>query len=83
MNCPKNAISFTEQNRAHINPDLCVNCGMCFNSCPYNAIIKVPVPCEDSCPVGAITKDEFGKEHIDAAKCISCGKCLRSTLSDD
>lgn len=78
MNCPKNAISFTEQNRAHINPDLCVNCGMCFNSCPYNAIIKVPVPCEDSCPVGAITKDEFGKEHIDAAKCISCGKCLRS-----
>ena len=78
VNCPKGAISFTPENRAHINPDLCINCGICFNSCPYNAIIKVPVPCEDSCPVGAITKDEFGKEHIDAEKCISCGKCLRS-----
>ena len=78
VNCPKGAISFTPENRAHINPDLCINCGICFNSCPYNAIIKVPVPCEDSCPVGAITKDADGKEHIDAEKCISCGKCLRS-----
>ena len=78
MNCPKGAISFTEENKAHINSELCINCGICFNSCPYNAIIKVPVPCEDSCPVGAISKDENGKEHIDAEKCISCGKCLRS-----
>ena len=78
VNCPKGAISFSEANRAQINPDLCINCGICLNSCPYNAIIKVPVPCEDSCPVGAITKDENGKEHIDNDKCISCGKCLRS-----
>lgn len=78
VNCPKGAISFTEANRAQINPELCINCGICMNSCPYNAIIKVPVPCEDSCPVGAITKDENGKEHIDNSICISCGKCLRS-----
>lgn len=78
VNCPKGAISFTEANRAQINPDMCINCGICLNSCPYNAIIKVPVPCEDSCPVGAITKDADGKEHIDNEKCISCGKCLRS-----
>ena len=78
VNCPKGAISFTEANRAQINPELCINCGICMNSCPYNAIIKVPVPCEDSCPVGAITKDENGKEHIDNSLCISCGKCLRS-----
>ena len=72
VNCPKGAISFTPENRAHINPDLCINCGICFNSCPYNAIIKVPVPCEDSCPVGAITKDEFGKPYqmIDVLKAI-------------
>ncbi len=78
VNCPKGAISFTEANRAQINPDLCINCSICLNSCPYNAIIKVPVPCEDSCPVGAISKDAAGKEHIDNDKCISCGKCLRS-----
>ncbi len=77
VNCPKCAISFVE-GKAHINPELCINCGICANSCPYNAIIKVPVPCEDSCPVGAITKDAEGKEHINNDICISCGKCLRS-----
>lgn len=77
VNCPKAAISF-EEHFAKINSDLCINCGICLNSCPYNAIIKVPVPCEDSCPVGAITKDAEGKEHINNDICISCGKCLRS-----
>jgi iron only hydrogenase large subunit-like protein len=47
-------------------------------SCPYGAIHKSVVPCEDACPVNAITKDENGKEQIDVEKCISCGKCLQS-----
>jgi iron only hydrogenase large subunit-like protein len=47
-------------------------------SCPYGAIHKSVVPCEDACPVNAITKDENGKEQIDIEKCISCGKCLQS-----
>ena len=80
--CSKHAITMEKDAYGFLYPsvvsELCINCGICMNSCPYNAIIKVPVPCEDSCPVGAITKDEFGKEHIDNAKCISCGKCLRS-----
>jgi iron only hydrogenase large subunit-like protein len=48
---------------------------MCVNACPYNAIVKVTVPCEDSCPVGAIKKDETGFASIDYEKCINCGKC--------
>jgi [FeFe] hydrogenase (group B1/B3) len=76
VNCPKKTISVT--NKAFIHQENCIKCGMCANVCPYGAINKAPVPCEDACPVGAITKDENGVEHIDENKCISCGKCLLS-----
>lgn len=76
VNCPKKAISVEKQ--AHINQDMCIKCGICYNNCPYSAINKAVVPCEDACPVGAISKDENGFEHIDYDKCISCGKCVLS-----
>ncbi len=76
VNCPKKAITVTD--KAHINPDLCIKCGICYNNCPYQAINKAIVPCEEACPVGAIQKDENGIEHIDYNKCISCGKCILS-----
>lgn len=76
MNCPKGCIDISG-GRAKIDADKCVNCGLCMQNCPYHAIIKVPVPCEEACPVGAITKDESGKERIDYDKCIFCGACMR------
>ncbi|MBO5137583.1 MAG: 4Fe-4S dicluster domain-containing protein [Spirochaetaceae bacterium] len=76
MNCGKKAISISA-GRAHIDPEKCVNCGLCMQNCPYHAIIKIPVPCEEACPVGAISKDEDGKERIDYHKCIFCGNCMR------
>ena len=79
LNCPKNAIDFNkETGQAHIDHSLCVSCGICHNSCPYHAIVYIPVPCEEACPVQAISKDEHGVEHIDESKCIYCGKCLNS-----
>ena len=78
-NCPKNAIDFNkETGQARIDHSLCVSCGICHNSCPYHAIVYIPVPCEEACPVQAISKDEHGVEHIDESKCIYCGKCLNS-----
>ncbi len=78
-NCPKNAIEFdTETSQGRIHQSQCISCGKCFDNCPYHAIVRIPIPCEESCPVGAITKDEFGVEHIDESKCIYCGKCLNS-----
>ncbi|MBO5235546.1 MAG: 4Fe-4S dicluster domain-containing protein [Spirochaetaceae bacterium] len=76
MNCNKKAISITN-GRAFIDSEKCVNCGLCMQNCPYHAIIKIPVPCEEACPVGAISKDEDGKERIDYHKCIFCGNCMR------
>lgn len=65
-----------ENGRSHIDPSKCKNCGMCVQVCPYQAITKIIVPCENACPVGAIAKDEDGLAHIDFTKCISCGKCV-------
>ncbi|MDR2898010.1 MAG: monomeric [FeFe] hydrogenase [Spirochaetaceae bacterium] len=76
MNCPKKAIDIKDS-RAAIDSEKCVNCGICLNNCPYHAIIKIPVPCEEACPVGAITKNEDGKERIDYHKCTFCGNCMR------
>ncbi len=74
-NCPKKAIQMIN-GQARIDGSLCVNCGLCQKVCPYHAIVKVPVPCEEACPVGAISKDSQGKEHIDFSICIYCGKCM-------
>lgn len=73
-NCPKQAI--TVERKAAIDEDSCVNCGLCMQACPYHAIVKFSVPCEEACPVEAISKEESGKEHIDYDRCVHCGKCM-------
>jgi [FeFe] hydrogenase (group B1/B3) len=76
VNCGRNAIEIKD-GRACIDSEKCVNCGLCLQNCPYHAIIKIPVPCEEACPVGAISKNEDGRECIDYHKCIFCGNCMR------
>ncbi len=72
--CKFGAISIIN-GRSVIDDSKCKKCQMCINACPYNAIVKISVPCEDSCPVGAIKKDETGFASIDYDKCINCGRC--------
>ncbi|MGB2578893.1 [FeFe] hydrogenase (group B1/B3) [Elusimicrobium simillimum] len=75
--CPFGAVSMVN-GRSRIDPDKCKNCGKCKNACPYGAILKLNVPCEDACPVKAIKKDEKGHAVIDHSICISCGRCMKS-----
>lgn len=65
-----------DNGKAVIDRTKCKNCGMCAQVCPFQAITKIIVPCENACPVGAIAKDEDGITRIDKEKCISCGKCV-------
>lgn len=76
VNCPKKAIEFVN-NRAHIDLEKCIGCGLCHQNCPYHVIVGFAPPCENACPVNAITKDEQGIEHIDYEKCVFCGACMR------
>ncbi len=78
-NCPQNAVQISRiTGKAWIDRSLCTSCGICQRSCPYHAIVYIPVPCEEVCPVKAISKDEDGIEHIDETKCIYCGKCINA-----
>lgn len=73
--CNFGAISLVD-GKSVIDGSKCKGCMKCVSVCPYNAIVKIRVPCEDSCPVDAIAKDENGYAKINFDKCISCGKCV-------
>ncbi|HEY9069354.1 MAG TPA: monomeric [FeFe] hydrogenase [Candidatus Ozemobacteraceae bacterium] len=77
VNCPKKAVSVVD-GVSRIDPKACVNCGKCQKVCPFNAIVKIPVPCEQACPVGAIAKDAQNRSVIDFDRCVSCGRCMRA-----
>lgn len=72
--CPKKAIVVV-QNRAYIDKNKCVECGLCKKSCAYGAIIEVNRPCEGACDIGAITANSERKAAIDYEKCVQCGQC--------
>ena len=74
--CHFGAISFDANQKAHIDPDKCKECGKCSASCPFHAISISKRPCENACKVDAISMDESKKAHIDNDKCISCGACV-------
>ncbi|MBF0921293.1 MAG: 4Fe-4S binding protein, partial [Atopobium sp.] len=73
--CPKEAISFVDK-KAYIDQEKCIQCGMCFNVCPYHAIHHHIRPCAAACGMDAIGSDEHGRADIDYEKCVSCGQCL-------
>ena len=77
LNCPKQAIRM-ESGRAVIDPALCVDCGRCRDMCSFNAIMRIPIPCEEACPAEAIARGASGKQEITHDLCIACGKCMQA-----
>ena len=76
LNACKFGALAVENGKSVIDDEKCKKCQMCVNVCPYKAIVKITVPCEEACPVGAIKKDETGLASIDYTKCINCGRCI-------
>ena len=77
LGCPKQAVRI-EGGRSVIAPERCVSCGKCMDACAFNAIVRVPIPCEEACPVGAIGRAASGKQEISQEACIACGKCMQA-----
>ena len=74
--CPRNAIVFDHEQKAHIDKNKCVECGKCAKVCPYTAIISRKRPCENACKVKAISMSEDKTAQISNAKCVACGACV-------
>ncbi len=74
--CPKGAITFDRNQKAHIDKSKCVECGACAKVCPYSAITNHKRPCEKACKVKAISMNENYSASINNDKCISCGACV-------
>lgn len=74
--CKLKAISFDQNQKAHIDKTKCVECGACSKVCPYGAILNFKRPCESACKIKAISRDENRVASIDNNKCISCGACV-------
>lgn len=73
--CPKKAVHLGKD-RAIIDPETCVNCGLCQKACPFQAIVLFDRPCASVCGVDAISSDAYGRAEIDQDKCVSCGRCV-------
>lgn len=74
--CPKDAIRFDQNQRAYIDKEKCIECGLCAKACPYSAIRHNRRPCEMSCQVDAISMGEDNQAVIDNDKCVACGACV-------
>lgn len=74
--CRRGAISFDDKQKAVIDKEKCVECGLCAKVCPYSAISNSKRPCENACKVKAISVSETKAAFIDNAKCIACGACV-------
>ena len=74
--CKSDAIYLDSHQKAHIDQEKCIECGLCAKRCPYHAIIQNKRPCESACKVSAITMDEEKSALISQSKCIACGACV-------
>ncbi|MDD3931763.1 MAG: monomeric [FeFe] hydrogenase, partial [Eubacteriales bacterium] len=74
--CPRDAISFDQDQKAHIDKSKCIECGKCAQVCPFSAIANNKRPCEKACHIGAISMSDDKTASINNDKCTACGACV-------
>ena len=54
--------------------DKCINCGMCYEECPFNAICEAG----DFSDIENNEKKYLSNEHyfVNREKCVGCGRCI-------
>ena len=75
--CPRDAITIVNQ-RAYINRERCVECGLCVKACRFSAILMIERPCTRACAVGALQPGANKITEIDHEKCVECGACIEA-----
>ena len=78
--CRRGAITFDEQQKAHIDKSKCVECGQCAKVCPYSAIINQKRPCEKACKIKAISMSSE-KSASPAAPVSTSARSAQSSIS--
>ncbi len=89
MNTPGRAWVQTGNYRRRIDPEMCINCQACLDSCPTNAIEEYNdrcivnanlcigcQACDPECPVEAIQEgSEIIAPSVATDECVGCGAC--------
>ena len=69
--CPRGAISFDANKRAHIDKSKCIECGMCAKVCPYGAITYEDKEFRMSDRTTKVRR----VASVNPAVCQGCGAC--------
>ena len=74
--CPEHAVCLQNE-KAEVDPDLCISCGACILACPKGLFARIPA---DAKVYVACSSHARGKAVMDvcAYGCIGCGKCAKT-----
>ena len=76
--CPEKAIEGEVKVRFDIDPSLCQECGVCFETCRQGAVVD---PEGNASPIKA-KKQKNVKAHIDPELCAGCQTCFLNCPQD-
>jgi len=71
INCPVKAIFGIKKSKHEINPDICIECGLCGKLCNIGAVED-----ENGNIVKKMKKEEWKKPVFDYSLCVACGACI-------
>ena len=72
-NCATGAISGSLKEMQTVDPEKCIDCGLCGKLCPKSAIVDI-----NGVQLTKIPKSEWKKPNIDKDLCAGCSLCVEN-----